>query len=86
VRLAKRVESLPPYLFVEISRKIAERKAKGEDVVSFASATLIFLPRRTSSKGSVKKRVYLRINATLSPKVYRSCEKPSPTGIRNVLM
>jgi LL-diaminopimelate aminotransferase len=29
------VESLPPYLFVEISRKIAERKAKGEDVVSF---------------------------------------------------
>ena len=35
MRLAKRVESLPPYLFVEISRKIAERKAKGEDVVSF---------------------------------------------------
>jgi LL-diaminopimelate aminotransferase len=29
------VESLPPYLFVEISRKIAERKARGEDVVSF---------------------------------------------------
>jgi LL-diaminopimelate aminotransferase len=26
---------LPPYLFVEISRKIAERKARGEDVVSF---------------------------------------------------
>jgi LL-diaminopimelate aminotransferase len=35
VRLSQRVESLPPYLFVEISRKIAERKAKGEDVVSF---------------------------------------------------
>ena len=35
MRLAKRVESLPPYLFVEISRKIAERKAKGEVVVSF---------------------------------------------------
>jgi LL-diaminopimelate aminotransferase len=35
VRLAQRVESLPPYLFVEISRKIAERKARGEDVVSF---------------------------------------------------
>ena len=35
MKLAKRVESLPPYLFVEISRKIAERKAKGEDVVSF---------------------------------------------------
>jgi LL-diaminopimelate aminotransferase len=35
VKLAKRVENLPPYLFVEISRKIAERKARGEDVVSF---------------------------------------------------
>jgi LL-diaminopimelate aminotransferase len=35
MRLAKRIESLPPYLFVEISRKIAEKKAKGEDVISF---------------------------------------------------
>jgi len=33
--MSKRVENLPPYLFVEISRKIAEKKAKGEDVVSF---------------------------------------------------
>ncbi|MFH1003223.1 MAG: aminotransferase class I/II-fold pyridoxal phosphate-dependent enzyme, partial [Chloroflexota bacterium] len=36
MKLAKRVENLPPYLFVEISRKIAEKKARGEDVVSFA--------------------------------------------------
>jgi LL-diaminopimelate aminotransferase len=36
MKLARRIENLPPYLFVEISRKIAERKAKGEDVVSFA--------------------------------------------------
>jgi len=36
MRLAKRVEKLPPYLFVEISRKIAEKKAKGEEVISFA--------------------------------------------------
>ena len=35
MRLAKRIESLPPYLFVEISRKIAEKRAKGEDVISF---------------------------------------------------
>lgn len=34
--LSKRVEHLPPYLFVEISRKIAERKARGEEVISFA--------------------------------------------------
>jgi LL-diaminopimelate aminotransferase len=36
MRLSKRVENLPPYLFVEISRKIAEKKAKGEEVISFA--------------------------------------------------
>src|SRR3989304_3180174 len=35
MRLAKRIEKLPPYLFVEISRKIAEKRAKGERVVSF---------------------------------------------------
>jgi LL-diaminopimelate aminotransferase len=36
MKLARRIENLPPYLFVEISKKIAEKKAKGEDVVSFA--------------------------------------------------
>ena len=36
MRLAKRVENLPPYLFVGITKKIAEKKARGEDVVSFA--------------------------------------------------
>jgi len=35
MRMSRRVEHLPPYLFVEISKKIAEKKAKGEDVVSF---------------------------------------------------
>ena len=35
MQLAKRVESLPPYLFVEISRKIAEKRAQGIDVISF---------------------------------------------------
>jgi LL-diaminopimelate aminotransferase len=35
VRLSERVENLSPYLFVEISRKIAERKARGEDIISF---------------------------------------------------
>jgi LL-diaminopimelate aminotransferase len=33
--ISKRVDSLPPYLFVGISRKIAEKKAKGEEVISF---------------------------------------------------
>ena len=36
MRLAKRVECLPPYLFVEISKKIAEKKAQGHDVITFA--------------------------------------------------
>jgi LL-diaminopimelate aminotransferase len=35
MRLSKKVESLPPYLFVEITHKIAELKANGEDIVSF---------------------------------------------------
>jgi len=36
MRMSKRVENLPPYLFVEITRKIAEKRAKGEVVISFA--------------------------------------------------
>ena len=36
MRMARRIERLPPYLFVEITKKIAEKKAKGEDVVTFA--------------------------------------------------
>ena len=36
MQLAKRIENLPPYLFVGISRKIAEKRAQGEDIISFA--------------------------------------------------
>ena len=36
MRIARRIETVPPYLFVEISRKIADKKARGEDVISFA--------------------------------------------------
>ena len=36
MKLASRVENLPPYLFVGISKKIAEKRAKGEEVISFA--------------------------------------------------
>jgi len=35
LKFSKRIEKLPPYLFVEINRKIAEKKKKGEDVISF---------------------------------------------------
>ena len=36
MKISKRAKNLPPYLFVEISKKIAEKKASGEDVISFA--------------------------------------------------
>ena len=36
MRTSRRIKNLPPYLFVEISKKIAEKRAKGEDVISFA--------------------------------------------------
>jgi len=37
VQFAKRIEHLPPYLFAEISRKIAEKRAQGVDVISFGA-------------------------------------------------
>jgi LL-diaminopimelate aminotransferase len=36
MKIARRIEELKPYLYVEINKKIAEKRAKGEDVVSFA--------------------------------------------------
>ncbi|TAK32098.1 MAG: LL-diaminopimelate aminotransferase [Chloroflexota bacterium] len=35
MQLAQRVRQLPPYLFVEVSRKIAAKRAQGHDVISF---------------------------------------------------
>jgi LL-diaminopimelate aminotransferase len=35
MKLAKRVEALPPYLFAEISKKIAAKRAEGVDIVTF---------------------------------------------------
>ena len=34
MRIAKRVEALPPYLFAELDRRIAERRAAGQDIIS----------------------------------------------------
>jgi len=36
MQLAKRIKNLPPYLFVDINRRIAEKRAMGEDIISFA--------------------------------------------------
>ncbi len=36
MRMSRRIEGLKPYLFVEINNKIAEKKARGEEVISFA--------------------------------------------------
>ena len=35
MKIADRIENLPPYLFVTISKKIAEKKACGEEIISF---------------------------------------------------
>jgi LL-diaminopimelate aminotransferase len=35
LQLAKRVESLPPYLFASISKKIAQKRAQGVNVITF---------------------------------------------------
>jgi LL-diaminopimelate aminotransferase len=35
MRISRRIESLPAYLFAQISRKTAEKRAKGEDIVNF---------------------------------------------------
>ena len=35
MKFASRIDKVPPYLFVEISRKIAEKRAQGIDVISF---------------------------------------------------
>ena len=34
MKVARRIESLPPYLFAELDRKIAEKRADGVDVIS----------------------------------------------------
>ena len=36
MRLSRRMNRLSPYLFVEINKKIAEKRAKGEEIISFA--------------------------------------------------
>ena len=36
MKMSQRLGKIPPYLFVEINRKIAEKRLKGEKVVSFA--------------------------------------------------
>ena len=35
MQLARRIETLPPYLFAEISKKIAQKRAEGVDIISF---------------------------------------------------
>lgn len=36
MRISGRMDKLPPYLFVEINRKIAEKRVRGIDIISFA--------------------------------------------------
>ena len=36
MKIARRIQELKPYLFVEINKKIAEKRARGEEIISFA--------------------------------------------------
>jgi LL-diaminopimelate aminotransferase len=36
MKIARRIEELKPYLFVEINKRIADKRTKGEEIVSFA--------------------------------------------------
>ncbi len=36
MQLSRRLDKLPPYLFVDINRRIAQKQARGEDIISFA--------------------------------------------------
>ena len=40
VQLSQRLEKIPPYLFAEIDRKIAEAKEKGVDIYQYDSYTM----------------------------------------------
>ena len=35
MRTARRIDALPPYLFAEIDRKVAQARARGADIISF---------------------------------------------------
>ena len=43
MKLAGRIESLPPYLFAEIDKKIQAKRAAGVDVISFGVGDLFSL-------------------------------------------
>jgi LL-diaminopimelate aminotransferase len=37
IKLSKRIENLPAYLFVRINQKIADKKARGEEIINFGA-------------------------------------------------
>ncbi len=52
MRFASRIDEVPPHLFVEISRKVAEKKVRGIDVISFGIGDPD-IPTPSSVAGSV---------------------------------
>ena len=40
MRFARRLDAVPPYLFAELERKIAEKRAAGVDVISLGIGDL----------------------------------------------
>ena len=83
VRTAGRIEKLPPYLFAEIDRKVAEAKARGADIISFGVGDPD-LPTPPHVVEALSKRPRGSRHAPL-PLATRACPtsaRRSPTGTR----
>ena len=81
MNFASRVEKIPPYLFVEISRKIARKRAEGIEVISFGIGDPISKRPRPSLTSCATPPETCPIIAILSPRASPSSERPPPTGI-----
>ena len=80
MKLAKRIEKLPPYLFAEICKKIAAKRAQGVDVVTFAIGDPDIPTPPHIIDALVTPRATRPTTATPSRRACRSCARPSPTG------
>src|SRR3972149_5640854 len=77
MRLSQRMEKLPPYLFVQISRTIAELKAQGHDVISLGIGDPdIATPRHILDRLG---------QAAQNPVNHRSPEAEAPPGFRQAV-
>lgn len=76
MKLSQRMDQLAPYLFVEINKKIAEKRARGEEVISFGIGDPDIPTPPISSKSSAKRPATRPITDTPKPTDCRHCARP----------